>query len=161
MAATTGFDPGSSSRTSFENIRAIRSSGRPKHTTPQPSTAVSTSPRASPALLATTSEDLLLERMLGEVVSVQRPPSCPADEQHARMLPGAVVTEPASLHRSARKVVLGCPRALEERSHGGQLLLPGFVRRARDRQLFLRQLRVLESERKRLERLCGRPHVCR
>ena len=71
------------------------------------------------------------------------------------MLAGAVVVHARAALGAALEVVLAAAGAREERPDRGEMLRRSVVRGARDRQLLVRQIRLLERERQRLERLRG------
>ena len=74
------------------------------------------------------------------------------------MLTGAVVLEPAAVHRAAFEVVLRGSGAREKLADGRQLLGPCVVRGGGDGDVLLREVVVRADEEKRLDRLGGRAH---
>ena len=79
-------------------------------------------------------EHRLLAGMRGEAVALRRPVVDATEQQHRRVLPGAVVLEAGGL-RAALEVVLGRVGLREEALHGLQLVGTMEMRRAGDRDL--------------------------
>jgi formamidopyrimidine-DNA glycosylase len=94
----------------------------------------------------------LLDGMTGEPVAVAWPAGGAAERQHAGVLPRAVVLDRGRVG-AAFQFVLGCRRALEERANGGELVGACEMRRAGDRDFFVRQIGPSADDRQRLQRL--------
>ena len=99
-------------------------------------------------------EQRLLTRMPGEPVPLGRPVVHAAEQQHRRVLPGAVVLDPGGL-RSALEVVLARVGLREEALHRLELVRTMEMRRAGDRDLGVVEVGPRAHERERLERLRG------
>ena len=97
-------------------------------------------------------EHRLLTGMRGEAVPLGRPVVDATEQQHRRVLPGAVVLEAGGL-RAALEVVLGRVGLREEALHGLELVRTMEMRRAGDRDLGVVEVGSRAHDRECLERL--------
>ncbi len=97
-------------------------------------------------------EHRLLERVRRQPVALRRPVVDATEEQHRRVLPGAVVLEARGL-RAALEVVLGRVGLREEALHRLELIRPMEMRGAGDRDLGVVEVGPGAHDRERLDRL--------
>ena len=144
------------SRSSREKECAIRSSVSAKVRTPQPSTAVATSDTEHLGGGRDLRETSCWSGCEREAVALRRPATGAAHGQEAGVLARAVVREQAraaAFLRPELEVVLGRRRLREQARSSSELRRLRPMRRARDRELLLRQVVPLARERQRLDRL--------
>ena len=132
----------------------MRSSVSPYVTTPQPSIAVGSRVRLDLGGACDLLEHRLLARVRSEAIALGRPAALTAEEQHRRVLAGAVVLEPRRL-RPALEVVLRRARLRQETLDRRELIRAMQMRGARDRDLGVVEVGSRADDRQRLDRLRG------